>query len=104
MAENDNIDPGTGARSIPRASIRCEAAAWPRQELDQGRVGEFVTLYADDEPCSLPPLDVVADADGSFVLADGWHRLAAQRALGRTEILARVHLRTGIASAVDIAY
>lgn len=46
---------------------------WPRAELNQGRVEEFMQLYRDSGLAGLPALDVVSAGD-RLLLADGWHR------------------------------
>jgi hypothetical protein len=69
--------------------ICADTSAWPRSSLDQVRVAEFVGLYRDDGLGALPALDVVSTGDG-YLLADGWHRLNALRALRVQEALVRL--------------
>jgi ParB-like chromosome segregation protein Spo0J len=76
---------GPLAELVATGAVRADPAAWPREGLDTDRVGEFAELYAADGINSLPPLSVIRVADG-FVLADGWHRLAALERLGASEV------------------
>jgi len=48
----------------------------------------------------LPPLDVVELDDGTFALVDGYHRLAAKRALGEERVDLRVMAKGSAADAV----
>jgi ParB-like chromosome segregation protein Spo0J len=66
---------------IALAEVGARRAAWPREKLDQERTGEFYALYEADGPDALPPLEVVPDPSGGFLLADGWHRASALTAL-----------------------
>ena len=54
---------------IEIGSIDDEADVWPRRELDQERVATFVTLYADGGLEALPPLEVVPDGEGEYLLS-----------------------------------
>jgi len=81
------------AQSVQRlelTDIRLAHEAWPRAEVDADRVHEFYALYQDDGERALPPIEVIADPTGGFVLADGWHRLTALRALGVARVQAVV--------------
>jgi ParB-like chromosome segregation protein Spo0J len=62
--------------------------AWPRRELDQGRVAEFMDLYAEEGLEALPPLELVVDQEGSVLLCDGHHRYEALLRLGVEEAMA----------------
>ncbi len=70
--------------------IRLAYEAWPRTEVDADRVHEFSSLYQADGEGALPPIEVIADPTGGFLLADGWHRLTALRALGTAHVQAVV--------------
>jgi hypothetical protein len=72
------------------SDIRLADEAWPRTEVDADRVHEFYSLYHADGEAALPPIEVIADPAGGFVLADGWHRLTALRALGAARVQAVV--------------
>ena len=72
----------TSIHQIVLAEVNADRSAWPRERLDQERAGEFYALYEADGPGALPPLEVVPDPTGGFLLADGWHRASALRALG----------------------
>src|SRR5579862_6251347 len=55
-----------------------DALAWPRAELDEERVLEFMEIYVSDGPNALPPILVTkARFDGKCLLVDGHHRVEA---------------------------
>ena len=58
---------------VELADIRFLRAAWPRVELDGDRAAEFYALYEAEGETALPPVEVISDPDGGFVLVDGWH-------------------------------
>jgi hypothetical protein len=78
--------------TIPLDRITLDPEAWPREALDEERVELFAELLRDARAAvthtqsgwvdPLPPLVVVDDGRGGYVLADGWHRCAARRRLG----------------------
>jgi hypothetical protein len=51
--------------------------AWPRLQLDQERVAEFIGLYEGGDPVALPPIDLLPLPGGGYLLAEGHHRLEA---------------------------
>ncbi len=69
-------------------AIEEAAEASPRESLNTARIREFALMYGDGMDGrvnlgALPPLDVIhAISDDVYVLADGWHRIAALRKLG----------------------
>lgn len=65
--------------------VLSDATAWPREALDMDRVAEFAELYAADGLTALPALSVIRVAEG-YLLTDGWHRLAALKRMGATEV------------------
>lgn len=67
----------TTTDQIPLSYIERDSRAWPRSSLDHQRVAEFVSLYADGGITALPPLEIVVDREGNFLLYDGHHRLEA---------------------------
>jgi ParB-like chromosome segregation protein Spo0J len=75
---------------VELTDIRSAAEAWPRRELDADRVHEFCSLYQVNGEGALPPIEVIADPMGGFVLADGWHRLTGLRAVGAARVQAVV--------------
>jgi hypothetical protein len=95
---------GTPVQAISLSQIKLDKSLWPRESLDRERVEFFAELIADaageaaragkgwTDP--LPPIVVVADGQGGYVLADGWHRVEARRILGAgfDVISAEVHL------------
>ena len=78
--------------TVPLASITLDPVAWPRETFDEERVELFAEMIRDASAQAtgtgsgwvnpLPPLVVVADGRGGYVLADGWHRYEAHRRLG----------------------
>jgi ParB-like chromosome segregation protein Spo0J len=67
--------------------IRFDQQVWPRHQLDKSRVSEFMDLFEHEGDEALPPLEIVSDGSGSFLLAEGVHRYAALRSLGRESAL-----------------
>jgi hypothetical protein len=49
----------------------------PDAGMDWERVGLFKEMYAEKGPEALPPVVLVDDLQGRYVVADGWHRLTA---------------------------
>ncbi|MBV9167461.1 MAG: hypothetical protein JO342_15095 [Solirubrobacterales bacterium] len=71
--------------------ITRDRRTWPREALDEERVAVMVALTHDARDAAhartggtdpLPPLVVVADGQGGYLLADGHHRYEARRRLG----------------------
>jgi hypothetical protein len=81
---------------IPLANTRFNARAWPREYLDAARVEEFAALYAVDGVAALPPIELIADGEGRFLIADGMHRREAARKAGLRELPAVVLPSTGL--------
>ncbi|MBK8995036.1 MAG: ParB N-terminal domain-containing protein [Myxococcales bacterium] len=67
------------------ADIDLERSPKMRDELDQ----EAIALYAQSLD-ALPAIELVRIADGSLVIADGWHRYRAAEAAGASEIQAAI--------------
>ena len=95
---------GASVQAISLSQITLDRSLWPRESLDRERVELFAELIADTATEAarsgkgwsnpLPPIVVVADGQGGYVLADGWHRVEAHRMLGAgfEGISAEVHL------------
>jgi hypothetical protein len=79
------------AQAIQLDRIVRDPQAWARSALDWDRVAEFLDLYAEGGPDSLPPIEVVADGENRYLLADGWHRTAAAEQLGYASLPAVVY-------------
>jgi len=77
---------------IPVSEIQLVAAGWPRFQTDLDQQRQFRELYADGGLDALPPLDVVADGAGGYLLADGRHRYGALQQLGAAECTVRILL------------
>ncbi len=58
-----------------------------RRAIDYALVRQYATAYENDAP--FPPIRL-AQVNAGLVLIDGWHRLAAQEALGHASALATV--------------
>lgn len=71
----------TPVQAVALTEIGADEELWPRRGYDWQRVEEFSELYAADGLTALPPIELVPDPEGGFLLADGWHRLAALYAL-----------------------
>lgn len=72
---------------VALALIRFEPEAWPRDQLDRERGEDFMELYKTGGDEALPPLEIVSDGNGAFLLAEGVHRYLALRSLGRESAL-----------------
>lgn len=77
------------ARTVATKAIAADTSVWPRRGLDHARVAEFAAPFREGGLDALPPLDVIASGNG-FVLADGWHRLHALKALRAGEVRVQV--------------
>lgn len=86
-------------RVVDLASIRLDGGTQVRDGLDEDWVRELVALYEEDH--EIDPILVVLDPGGSHWLADGFHRLEAQRRLDRHNVKAVV--RDGPAATLDMA-
>ena len=72
--------------SLRLGQITADPEAWPRQGLDEERVGEFAEKYEDEGLAAFPPLEVVDCGEGqTYLLADGWHRLEALKRIEAPE-------------------
>lgn len=76
-----------GITEVPIADLAQEPIERTGPHLDRQRVAFYV-----DHPDATPPVTVF-DVDGTLLLADGYHRVAAAQRLGRTTVPAEV--RTG---------
>jgi DNA-binding MarR family transcriptional regulator len=76
-------NPETTRVRVALSSIRREPLVWPRQALDDERIAEFLNLYLDEGLTALPPIEVVPDVEGGYIVAEGNHRYEA---LARTDI------------------
>lgn len=84
------MSPGQLSR-IRFTDLRWLEEAWPREALDEERVGEFRALYEAEGPEALPPIEVVhASQLGGYLVTDGWHRSAALGDLDCDEAIAMV--------------
>jgi uncharacterized protein YerC len=75
-----------GPENLPIDAIDRDIRAWPRSSLDHQRVAEFVSLYEDGGIAALPPLEVLVDQEGNFLLYDGHHRFEALQQLGFEDV------------------
>ena len=71
--------------TVPLARITRDPEAWPRAQLDDERVNDFLELYRESGLLALPPIAVIERAD-DYLLADGWHRHEALTRLGVEEV------------------
>jgi len=70
-------NPETTRVCVAFSSIRREPIVWPRQALDDERIAEFLNLYLDEGLTALPPIEVVPDDEGGYIVAEGNHRYEA---------------------------
>jgi ParB-like chromosome segregation protein Spo0J len=75
---------------------------WPRDHLDANRVEMFASLLK--ENVVLPPIEVVAVGDGTFVIADGVHRYQASREVGMSQVEVVLVLPNPDEDLLDCAY
>ncbi len=69
---------------VPTSQLRYSKAAWPRAAVSQERVKMFTDLLGSGE--ELPPIEVVPQGDGSYLIADGIHRSLAAVAVNRSQV------------------
>jgi ParB-like nuclease family protein len=62
--------------------IRLDEGVWPRSGFDHSRIADFAALYETGGLEALPPVVIVPDGAGQYLVCDGHHRLAALYALG----------------------
>ncbi|MCK1554036.1 hypothetical protein IVB11_34580 [Bradyrhizobium sp. 177] len=78
---------------VPIADIATRADWQVRDQISEALVREYITHYV--HGANMPPVRL-ADIGGALVLVDGWHRLLAQKQLGRdvveatTEVLSEM--------------
>lgn len=78
---------------VPIADIATRADWQVRDQISEALVREYITHYV--HGANMPPVRL-ADIGGALVLMDGWHRLLAQKQLGRdvveatTEVLSEM--------------
>lgn len=77
-----------GESSVAIASIRTDGGTQPREGLDAKYIEDLVEALTNG--ATLPPVDLMYDGD-RYWLYDGFHRLAAHKAVNRVTIAARVH-------------
>lgn len=77
-----------GESSVAIASIRTDGGTQPREGLDAKYIDDLVEALTNG--ATLPPVDLMYDGD-RYWLYDGFHRLAAHKAVNRVMISARVH-------------
>ena len=73
---------------IPTSHIRRFQSTYPRLSVDESRVAMFEDLIKEGEV--LPPIEVIAQPDGTNILCEGLHRTIAVMRSGRTEIEATI--------------
>jgi winged helix-turn-helix DNA-binding protein len=83
--------PAPQTNAVTLDQITLDDRAWPRDALDPERVELFAEMVRDAREAAgtgqgwsdpLPPLVVVGNGRGGYVLADGRHRFEARRGLG----------------------
>ena len=79
---------GDGSIELHTGSILRDPSFQVRRKLDKGIIERYAKVYESGN--RMPPVEVVRVND-SYVLLEGWHRLAALEKLGRTRVRAIVH-------------
>jgi hypothetical protein len=77
------------------ADLRLDEAIQPRECLDGATITAYAEIYEAAEPGQepFPPLDVF-DVEGTYYVADGFHRLEAARRVGLETFPCHVHVGT----------
>lgn len=88
--------------TLPITHLFVDEGGWPRDHLDTSRVEMFVALLKEKDP--LPPIEVVAVGDGTFVVADGVHRYQAAREAGLNDVEVEFVLPNSGEDLLDCAY
>lgn len=86
-------------RAVEIGAIRTDGGTQVREALDEAWIGELSGLY--DDGHEIDPILLVLDRAGVHWVADGFHRLEAQRRLGHSTVKAEV--RDGPAATLDMA-
>jgi len=73
--------------SVAVADIATRADWQVRDQINDALVRDYITSYV--HGANMPPLRL-ADVGGALILMDGWHRLLAQKRLGRDAVEATV--------------
>jgi ParB-like chromosome segregation protein Spo0J len=76
--------------------------AWPRATLDEDRADMFRALYG--EGAEVEPIEAIPRGDGTFLVADGVHRVRGAAAAGCTEIDAVLLSRDSDESLADFVF
>jgi ParB-like nuclease domain len=72
---------------------RRDPSFWPRHSLCESRIREFREIYQHHGREGLDPLVVAPrDAEGWYLVLDGWHRIEAAQELGMADLPAVVRL------------
>lgn len=90
-------------RKINVGAITRDPALWPRGRLDEDRVQTFVGYLGTGDEALLPPI-VVVNSRRTWLLADGWHRLAAAERCGIKTMTAEVAIPPFGQKAEDYVY
>ncbi len=77
-------------RRVNIAEIISNDGLQAREKLDPATVDDYREIYAAGNPDSLPPVVVFCEGPKGYLLADGFHRLAAAKAAGLANIAADV--------------
>jgi ParB-like chromosome segregation protein Spo0J len=88
--------------SIAVEALLFDPDAWVRDAVDSGRVNLFTSQM--QEGAAFPPIEVVPQTDGTFLIGDGVHRCLAVRRLGQVEIDAVIVIPEPNESPAECAY
>jgi len=82
-------------RDLAPSAIIADERIQPRERLNTAVVEEYQAIYAEAAPAAapFPPLEVFA-IDGTYYVADGFHRLAAALAAGMPQVRCQIYQGT----------
>lgn len=76
-------------KHVPLSRILFDSATQVRVEIDPDTLHDYVAALRAGE--SFPPVDLFELEDGTFMIADGWHRCLGYQEMGSVTIPAEVH-------------
>lgn len=100
----DNPSRNDAAVAVPLSNIRMDEEA-SRTQLRETVNEETVGQYAEamDRGDVFPLIDLVEAGDGTYLIADGWHRVKARGQLGKSRVRAIVHSVPDGVEPLDVA-
>lgn len=81
-------EPETSVHKLALSDILIDDKLQVRRKLNDGAVANYTNVYKAGG--TMPPLRVARLPGGTLMLVDGWHRLAALKALGEAHVTAEI--------------